>query len=357
MIYSLRKIGVSFDIKKPNLVRMYKSHSTATTKKGSVAATFGINGRQIVIASTHGTEGVRGKKRGSECPGSQQDNDESLKKEDQRVKDFENGLAIIQTLCNGTTIDSKESAVLWGGDFNPRGVETEGEKTGCAIFPEGTDVEADLASLLASRDILGSRQTDPQRLVTFKDVLDSTNLHLQEAEGLRCPTYKKTFQKEENTMPKEGEQQFKQFKCLENGSWMYYKVSHTPSWPDRIFHSYSRPWLECGDAHRVTHHSDHDAVLLTCVVKADETDSCPSHIQDELDELGARCCCKSTEDCKLLSQASLATSKQPWKLLAKVCPAPYHNYKRFFDDKFPVACADDLNAYVTGISFGVSGSS
>lgn len=261
----------------------------------------------------------------------------ALKKENNRVKDFEKGLGIINELCNKTNTDDKETGVLWGGDFNPRSVETNGQKIGCAMFPTGS-FEADLASFQASRDILGSRATDANDLVKFTDVLASTGLDLREAEGLKCPTYKKGKQK----VADEGAEHSQQFQCFEDGSWMYYKVSHSPSWTDRIFHSSSKPWLECENAHRVTHLSDHDAVLLTCVVKTDRTDLC-SGVEGNVDQLGARCCCKSAEDCVLKFKEDLATSKNPFKLLGKVCPDPYHNFKRFHSRKLPEACAAALN--------------
>lgn len=108
-----------------------------------------------MIASTHGTEGVRGKEGIDACLEDKKAYDPKRAGEAQRVKDFENGLGLIKRLCSKSSAEEEEPAVLWGGDFNPRSVGMEDiETAGCAILPQG---ETDLKKLQQSRNVLGAR--------------------------------------------------------------------------------------------------------------------------------------------------------------------------------------------------------
>lgn len=262
-IYSLRKVDVGFDINDPKL---FSSEGTGvneeeeldrswTTIKGTVAATFAINERQVVVASTHAAEGIRGKKKGSKCPAvgtesvSEKDA-ELIEQERKRVRQFRSGLGKIQKLREM----AEGAAVVWAGDFNPR---TADPATGCPLWPDPSeDPAAGLERLRAGRDVLGEDPKEPGKLASFTGLLKGTDI--QEIEGLACPTYKKDKDNGKGDM----------FRCSESGLDMYYKASHPASWPDRIFGSAredsKQPWLQCGRLHRVAHASDHDAVLVAC---------------------------------------------------------------------------------------------
>jgi len=331
VIYSLRKARIDFDAKGQDVIRTASTGTTATTRKGTVAGRFTVNGRQLVIASTHGAEGVRAKKRGTACP--EEVKEKELALERKRVEDFQTGLQLINELRQSAAL---EAAVLWGGDFNPRSVEPVGPRAGCPIWPGGLDPDADLENLQQGRWVLGSSE----KLVTFASLLAGEDI--EEVAGLQCPTYKKEKQTQEEDST--GAETPKQFRCLEDGTWMHYKVSHPPSWPDRIFQSVGQPWLKCGEVSRVAHISDHDALVSTCTVTPAENAAECGEVKEELEEKNARCCCSSEKDCRLLKDEELGASWKPWQWREKVCPSGLHMYTRFFEpDKFPEPCADALD--------------
>ncbi|CAJ1370353.1 unnamed protein product [Effrenium voratum] len=177
-VYSKRKVAVDIDVNDTDAVRAIRSSTTATTVKGTVAATFGISGRSLVMASTHGTEGVRGKKKAEPCQAAV-----AHPAERQRVLDFETALRSVNELRKNVS----KAAVLWGGDFNPRTVQPLGSQAGCPVWPNSGDPEEDLANLRAGQDILGVGTAG--ELVTFRQLLHDQSL--SEVQGLKCPTYKK----------------------------------------------------------------------------------------------------------------------------------------------------------------------
>eukprot|EP00931_Biecheleriopsis_adriatica_P043412 TRINITY_DN24821_c0_g1_i1.p1 TRINITY_DN24821_c0_g1~~TRINITY_DN24821_c0_g1_i1.p1 ORF type:complete len:460 (-),score=103.77 TRINITY_DN24821_c0_g1_i1:69-1448(-) len=254
-VYSLRKVEVAFKSTEPFAAAGEVTEVTATTKKGFVVMRVGISGRQLVVASTHGTEGLRVKKRGDTCsstgdlsPEEVQQFQKGLNKEKQRVEDFRTALDVIKTFREHSPA---RPAILWAGDFNPRSVEVDqGPGRGCPQWPTADAAET-LVKLDAARDILGT-DSKTGDLVTFTELLQGSGL--QEAKDLVCPTYKK-------------QPQSSTFSCTENGQTFYYKDSHPPSWTDRVFHS-NEPWLDCGALKRVAHEKDHDAVVLTCKLVA-----------------------------------------------------------------------------------------
>lgn len=279
IVYSLKKVKVSFDVQDGNTFLTQAANDsddlsddaeedqTATTMKGTVAALFGVNGRSLVFASTHGTEGVRGKSQGTACPLAPTANLDALEKEvglraleQKRVRQFRRGLGRITALRQAT-----DAGVLWAGDFNPR---TADHATGCPLWPRrGEEATAGLDRLQGGRDILGEDPAAPGSLATFSGELAGTGL--AEIQGLSCPTYKKMKAKKAKEAVAKGDSAAI-FSCLEGSEEMFYKPSHPPSWPDRIIGSVDVPWLKCGDSHRVAHKSDHDAILVACVVSGPE---------------------------------------------------------------------------------------
>lgn len=338
-VYSLRKVTVDFRSSDPFVAAGEATGTTATTKKGSVAMRVGINGRQLVVASTHGAEGLRVKDEKVSCPLSeaslpeeQEKFQKGLKNERQRVADFKTGLRLINTLRNNSaavqaTGDDNQAwnaAVIWGGDFNPRSVEMDGPARGCPMWP------GDLHKLQQSRDVLGSDEQGD--LVTFSVLLE--NESLKEAADLVCPTYKKAAPEKAN------------FSCTENGQTFHYKASHPPSWTDRIFHS-DESWLRCDSLKRVVHKEDHDAVLLTCVVSPGS--DCGAGSEEEAEEQHSRCCCEDDGSCKVLDMEELARSWSPLRWREAVCPSPMHSWTRFYE-AMPDGCIDMLDSGVGEIT-------
>jgi hypothetical protein len=297
IIYSLKKIEVLFEgddnfattVAMPKTLkdRFFEAgdHITATTHKGSMAANFNINGRNVVIASTHGTEGVRGKKLGSPCgagvPTDSEKHAKSYEKavrlEQLRVNDFRTARDMINTLRD---VHPEPSAALWGGDFNHRSVDP---LTGCARHPQAPDgsgfqgaleqdEEAALAWLEEGRDVLGDNPDAPG-LTTFSDELTGTDfVEALKNEGGRpsagCPTYKKGEQK-----IAEGLEQSEQFSCMEDGHINFYKVGWPPSWTDRIYFTSGLDWLQCSPLQKLVREDDHDSVLVNCVISSPSCDN------------------------------------------------------------------------------------
>lgn len=242
--------------------RTKEPHASSTTRKGTVALMLDINGRSIVVASTHAAEGVRGKKRGAPCPG--EDDGEAESAEMQRTHDFLDGMEMIQQLMQKGT-NFLEVGMLWAGDFNPR---TQDPKTACPIWPRllpvteplPRDIDQSIEMLNPGRDTLGADPQQPWKTTSFSTELDS---RMQEIPGLKCPTYKK--------MPKPSKALAVAVQCSErNGEVLYYLEKRPASWTDRIFGTKpdAVPWLRCGDTQRVVHQNDHDAVYVTCDVSA-----------------------------------------------------------------------------------------
>lgn len=237
-----------------------KVRTSLTTLKGTVAMKLGINGRKLVVASTHAQEGVRAKERGKPCPS--EPTPEDVSGEKKRVEDFRSGLAAIHEIA------SEEAGILWGGDFNPR---TVNPASGCPIF------EGDMSQLLEGKDILGAvPEGDGKQLTTFsKELCEFSRkqavrelVEVQMAQGEVCPTYNKDENHESQSKP--------QFMCNSplHGP-MYYKFKKPPSWTDRIFTN-NADWLSCGNAERIPHKEDHDAVFVTCEVESPECPVQPS---------------------------------------------------------------------------------
>lgn len=327
-VYSLRKVPVDFKMTDPYSAAAEVTATTSTTKKGSVAMRVSINGQKLVLASTHGNEGLRVKKEQDSCPLSaaslaeeQEKFAKGIKNEIKRVEDFKLGLRLIQTLRQ-----NQNAAVIWGGDFNPRSVHIEGSAKGCPVFPGGS-TEGDLEDLQRSRDVLGSNEDG--NLVTFSELIKEERL--KEAAGLVCPTYKKAAPKKTN------------FSCTEDGQTFHYKASHPPSWTDRIFHS-DEAWLSCDSLKRVAHKEDHDAVLLTCVVSPGP--DCSSDNKEEDEEEQSRCCCDAQGGkCQVFQQAGLDRSWNPLQWNKAVCPGGLHRWSRYHQE-MPASCIDMLDAGV-----------
>jgi len=334
VVYSLRKVEVEFDSKDPQALRTMGTGLTATTRKGTVAVRIGMNGHSLVLASTHGTEGVRAKERSAQCPAGSDEAEGGLAEERRRVEDFRTALGLIGELRGGG------AGVLWGGDFNPRTVEPSGPRAGCPVWPRGAAFAVeDLARLESGRDILGS---EAGSLVTFSSLLEGSGL--SEARGLRCPTYKKQKEKP-STDPDKA-----QFQCAEDGHTMHYKASHPPSWTDRVFHSAAvTPWLQCGKLHRSVHVADHDGVLVTCRVQPGESCGGQKANVEEEEEEYARCCCQGAKgECRLMGEDELRTNWKPWKWGKKVCPGgrgKWHYWKKYHAH-MPETCMDELEGVV-----------
>eukprot|EP00929_Paragymnodinium_shiwhaense_P068352 TRINITY_DN3434_c1_g2_i1.p1 TRINITY_DN3434_c1_g2~~TRINITY_DN3434_c1_g2_i1.p1 ORF type:complete len:606 (+),score=97.74 TRINITY_DN3434_c1_g2_i1:76-1818(+) len=340
-MYSLRKVGVEFDMEAKDVIRTYQSERTATTKKGTIVVRFGINGRQLVVASTHGTQGVRGKDKGKACDPAGQKYAKGVENEKSRVEDFTESLKLINELRRTDEITKDDTAgVLWGGDFNPRSVQTTGPNAGCPIWPaEDKDDEENLKMLSTGKDVIGDG-------VTFSEVLDGQALN--EAPGLQCPTYKKEKPKTRNKMDANDKTE-RQFTCQdETGPLMYYKASHPPSWTDRIFYSTDADWLTCSDTHRIPHNDDHDAVAVVCtVMPGQECDASRMSQEERAEEHDARCCCTNADDCHLLRQDKLKRSWNPRKWLkgAAFCPGgdtKLHHWMKFGMLEMPERCVDEL---------------
>lgn len=346
-VYSLRKVGVDFGVDAEDVLRTLNVETTATTKKGTVAARFTINGQQLVIVSTHGSEGVRGKKRKKGCDVADA---EAIEREQKRVNTFVQSLQMINELRHSEVLEGGAAGVVWAGDFNSRSVYPSGPYAGCPIWPAGDDPAADLDSLKQGRSVLGS--DDSGRLVTFASVLEGQ--HLTEADNLVCPTYSKALKSDELD-----ENGWKQFQCRENeqAPMMHYRPDKPPSWVDRIFHSEEHEWLQCGPLHRISHESDHDAVLLTCRVDAGSSCSESATSMDELaEEHNARCCCTNIDDCHILRGDDLVRSWAPhrWFSGKSFCPggsSALHHYQSFGLDEMPEACLDTLDG-ITDVDAG-----
>jgi len=254
-VYALKDTPIELDRLGNGDPAVYGSNAgiTATTIKGSIAARFKLAGRPIVIASTHGTEGVRGKTKDETCSGPVTDAEKC------RVKTFRKGGKLIKGLRNVSGVPGDVAAV-WAGDFNGRSVWND---TGCPIWPTHNDSEADLALLRQGRDVLGWKGEGGYK--TFADELKSMadtfngGFDLTEVEPLRCPTYKKS----EKATTSSG----LQFQCKEDDQLFYYKPSHPPSWTDRIFTSTTQQWFKCSKMHRVVHTTDHDSIFVTCTIE------------------------------------------------------------------------------------------
>jgi len=258
IVYSLKHVDVKFDLKDLKSWRATARdqshifgidlHATASTKKGTVAAALNIDGRKVVVASTHATEGIRGKKKGT-CT---KIDSAHIGDEMQRVTDFRQGMNFIKELRES---GGSDLAAIWAGDFNQRSADPE---TGCAHFPtvsQEVDYRVELQVLQDSRDILGA-------FATFTAEMNGTGL--REIHGLKCPTYKK------DPVDKEVPEGLDRFRCSEGGEEMYYLNSHPPSWADRIFATTESPWLHCGRVQRISHQTDHDAIFVVCTVRAGE---------------------------------------------------------------------------------------
>eukprot|EP00930_Biecheleria_cincta_P040296 TRINITY_DN27614_c0_g1_i1.p1 TRINITY_DN27614_c0_g1~~TRINITY_DN27614_c0_g1_i1.p1 ORF type:complete len:534 (+),score=122.16 TRINITY_DN27614_c0_g1_i1:38-1639(+) len=336
-VYSLRKVTVDFRSTDPFVATGEVTGTTATTKKGSVAMRVGINGQQLVVASTHGAEGLRVKDQEVSCPLSEASLPEEhekfqkgLKSEQQRVADFKTGLQLINTLrkhSEAVQADGHENqaAVIWAGDFNSRSVEMDGPARGCPVW------QGNLEKLQRSRDVLGSDEQG--NLVTFSKLLE--NASLKEAADLVCPTYKKAAPEKSK------------FSCSEKGETYHYKASHPPSWTDRIFYS-DESWLRCESLKRVVHKEDHDAVLLTCVVSPGSGCSASSPEEDE--EKHSRCCCDSQGgSCEVLHVEELQRSWNPLTWNQAVCPSGLHEWTQHHEE-MPEGCIDMLDTGVGQIT-------
>eukprot|EP00929_Paragymnodinium_shiwhaense_P076293 TRINITY_DN3919_c0_g1_i2.p1 TRINITY_DN3919_c0_g1~~TRINITY_DN3919_c0_g1_i2.p1 ORF type:complete len:570 (+),score=122.01 TRINITY_DN3919_c0_g1_i2:76-1785(+) len=421
-VYALNDV----DILHPSVDRISAKTftKTATTVKGAVAAKLELNGQPIVLASTHGEEGVRGKKAGSHCSRGM-----SSKHEEKRVDDFMTSLMMVRQLSEDTL------PALWGGDFNPRTVHPSGSKAGCPIWPYLDNPQASPAEMLealtAGRDILGAWHDGT--LVTFTELLSGTGMS-ELSTSLICPTYKKGKKKntgepadddteelddddeeedaderpppemEEAVPPakpardgggrvvlpgddededdfeeflggsaamaveaapaapvsgrfdnainaiksftsskkKDEKQDMKQFLCQEHeeAPEMSYKVSHPPSWTDRIFATMSTEVMGCTSAKRILHQDDHDALLVVCSLEAkcDRASSSnePSNPgkQGPADGTIQRCCCQKANKsvCRIHTKSNLMhgwgkKSFNPFKANEYLCPTGWTHHE------------------------------
>lgn len=288
-VYSLGDIEVAADEEfvfssqkeAPDAQDEHDGGATWTTRKGTVASRFIIFGKHFVFASTHATEGVRsgGKDPDAYCDivVDTQAFKKGIKKERKRMEDFRGALRVISNLRTLNKATDESAAVLWGGDFNARSVDARGYP----IFPrlarvpsvdephedvEKMDSERELAKLREAKDFIGADPSGPDGwrtpLALFSK--ESAAGDLVEAEGLKCPTYRKEKQPTSEEAV---------FSCEEDGRLLTYSPKRPPSWTDRIFHSRTGPdtpipWLQCGPTHRVLHDSDHDGVLVVCSVES-----------------------------------------------------------------------------------------
>eukprot|EP00929_Paragymnodinium_shiwhaense_P110241 TRINITY_DN7708_c0_g1_i1.p1 TRINITY_DN7708_c0_g1~~TRINITY_DN7708_c0_g1_i1.p1 ORF type:complete len:601 (+),score=168.96 TRINITY_DN7708_c0_g1_i1:95-1897(+) len=372
-------------------VKIQEFTRTATTVKGAVVVKLIVKGQPVVVASTHGEEGIRSKSVGSQCKAG-----EINEKEQQRVQDFNNTLKLIQVLRQGGDIPA-----IWGGDFNPRTVIPSGPKAGCPYWPylEQPDAtpEVILRQLLDGREVLGADETG--KLVTFNELAMEHGFK-DMTENLKCPTYKKSKQKKDKKDKKKGgaaaqkksepidlddeeepvagqEQEddgdsevtkdkdgkeLKQFACedvvlTETGlqpQMMFYKPSHPPSWTDRIFATDKGAGgvLHCSHAARIAHDEDHDAAVITCKLQPGSCDlddkatkgggSAVNHVQ--------RCCCEQegSQQCSIMTNApgtgKLVTGMfnmktfNPYRFNEYFCPSGFKHMKEGdFDDNVCVS--------------------
>ncbi|CAK0796794.1 unnamed protein product [Prorocentrum cordatum] len=179
VIYSLRK--VEFDSKDPQALRTMGTGLTATTRKGTVAVRIGMNGHSLVLASTHGTEGVRAKERSAQCPAG---SDEA-----------EGGLAEERDAASRTSAPRSGSSASFAGAAQAcSGAATSTPARWSRVGPgraapcgRGAP-PSPLRTSHAWRAAVTSRRRAGS-LVTFSSLLEGSGL--SEARGLRCPTYKK----------------------------------------------------------------------------------------------------------------------------------------------------------------------
>lgn len=274
LLYELSADYTQPETRKAETIRILKSGETATTRKGTVAMRLSINGREIVLASTHGVEGIRGKHQEAPCSGEAPTGE--LQAERKRVQGFRDALDALDEL-RATNVSGGvrafEAAVLWGGDFNPR---TADPQTGCPIWPErflrGTNektLQTALENLTRGRDVLGEDPSRPNVITSFSYEL--AERRYREVAAVKCPTYKKipNFGEGDELAP---EFETKMFQCDEGDKRLFYKSTHPPSWTDRIFTSSDRRWLDCAGAQRVTHDRDHDALVVVCSIASQGCD-------------------------------------------------------------------------------------
>ncbi|CAK0796797.1 unnamed protein product [Prorocentrum cordatum] len=295
---------------------------------------IGMNGHSLVLASTHGTEGVRAKERSAQCPAG---SDEA-----------EGGLAEERDAASRTSAPRSGSSASFAGAAQAcSGAATSTPARWSRVGPgraapcgRGAP-PSPLRTSHAWRAAVTSRRRAGS-LVTFSSLLEGSGL--SEARGLRCPTYKKQKEKP-STDPDKA-----QFQCAEDGHTMHYKASHPPSWTDRVFHSAAvTPWLQCGKLHRSVHVADHDAVLVTCRVQPGESCGGQKANVEEEEEEYARCCCQGAKgECRLMGEDELRTNWKPWKWGKKVCPGgrgKWHYWKKYHAH-MPETCLDELEGVV-----------
>ncbi|CAK0796796.1 unnamed protein product [Prorocentrum cordatum] len=142
---------------------------------------IGMNGHSLVLASTHGTEGVRAKERSAQCPAG---SDEA-----------EGGLAEERDAASRTSAPRSGSSASFAGAAQAcSGAATSTPARWSRVGPgraapcgRGAP-PSPLRTSHAWRAAVTSRRRAGS-LVTFSSLLEGSGL--SEARGLRCPTYKK----------------------------------------------------------------------------------------------------------------------------------------------------------------------
>lgn len=260
-IYSFSKHDVSFDIDDASSHKVFTSEVSATTLKGTIALRIGVNGRHLIVASTHAKEGVRFKHRNNDAK-NQRELAAMTKAEKKRTMDFRHGLEVIQSLRVGEAVIGK----IWGGDFNARSLHAIGFRAqiGKPDFGEGPAREA-LQRLMTGGGILGMKpdETDhPTVHTTFTEELHGSDfVPISFPMNDPCPTYYKAHSHGED-----------QFVCeSEIHGPQYYNFEKPPSWADRIF-THAPYWLKPSSLQRVPAKEDHDAVYATFRVRSPECD-------------------------------------------------------------------------------------